>query len=330
LRTTTIQTPVNSFINTSTYSTISTLRFGEKTTNRRTTTSSYQIKKEENTNRSFENKLDETNTSTFPNEIEDVTTIQYNSLNIDIALTNLNMTVDDLKEKKEDQLASLSTIFGKISDENGSPKTTKVIYGDIKKKNTSKQYISTDFGKDSRYRVGWNNPWYRNGGSMDESLITNRKTSTTTREPITYFDINGVHSDESLNILSQHEQDLLHDFKVIDYYYEDPYEDYNVYEVPTGVKSALIASSVVGGLAVSIFLFIFMLCLWKQMKNKLRMSTEYEECSKQGIFTNILSKATKNNKQKTKKEANGYFNKVSPNVSQHWQKNNDSTSSEEY
>lgn len=112
---------------------------------------------------------------------------------------------------------------------------------------------------------------------------------------------------------------------VVDYDYYQGYEYYNepAYEVPSGVKSALIASSVVGGLAVSIFLCIFMLCLWKQMKSKLRMGGEYEDHHKAGFFSSLFFKKTK---KVSKKESNGYFNKVPPINEQHYS----TTSSEEY
>merc|ERR1712029_85504 len=76
--------------------------------------------------------------------------------------------------------------------------------------------------------------------------------------------------------------------------YEYDYTDYYgpIEEVPTGVKSALIASSVVGGLAVSIFLCIFMLCLWKNMKSKLRMSGDFEQ-NNPGFFSGLMFKRSK-------------------------------------
>lgn len=108
-----------------------------------------------------------------------------------------------------------------------------------------------------------------------------------------------------------------------DYSYEYEYNEYNpAYEVSSGVKSALIASSVVGGLAVSIFLCIFMLCLWKQMKSKMRMAAEFEDQNKPaGFFPSMFFKKVK---RASKKETNGYFNKVP--AEQHYS----TTSSEEY
>ena len=56
-----------------------------------------------------------------------------------------------------------------------------------------------------------------------------------------------------MDVLSQDNRDLLGDYKVLDYQetaYDNPYDDYANGEVPVGVKSALIASSVVGGFAV--------------------------------------------------------------------------------
>ena len=89
--------------------------------------------------------------------------------------------------------------------------------------------------------------------------MTNRRTSTTTRAPMTYFGLNEPLGESSSTNLDIDNHDLLNgDYEgVVDYDYY-PY-DYEPSEVPTGVKSALIASSVVGGLAVSIFLCIFML-----------------------------------------------------------------------
>jgi len=183
----------------------------------------------------------------------------------------------------------------------GTPKNTEIIYGDKEKtperyQNSEtpkkyKKYIATDIGGNGGVRGVGYNPFNNRGGQ----IITNRKTTTTTttREPYTYLSYNEYTNEQSFD-----KQDDLDLPNSIDYFYDDPYEDYNVYEVPTGVKSALIASSVVGGLAVSIFLFIFMLCLWKQMKNKLRMSTQYEECSKPGIFTNMLSKTARKEAKK--------------------------------
>ena len=159
---------------------------------------------------------------------------------------------------------------------------------------------------------------YSGGGGG--RLITNRKTTTrtTTRVPITYFGL----EDE---LESSNPNDFLNgDYNGVNYEYD--YESYDYYgpthEVPSGVKSALIASSVVGGLAVSIFLCIFMLCLWKQMKSKLRMAGEYEDRS-QGFLSSVFFKKSKKD---IKKETAGYFNKVSPIGEQHYS----TTSSEEY
>ena len=88
---------------------------------------------------------------------------------------------------------------------------------------------------------------------MGAGLITNRLTSTTTRAPTAYFDLNGDMIEETVDVLSQDNRDLLGDYKVLDYQetaYDNPYDDYANGEVPVGVKSALIASSVVGGFAV--------------------------------------------------------------------------------
>merc|ERR1711941_109997 len=149
--------------------------------------------------------------------------------------------------------------------------------------------------------------------------ITNRKTTTktTTRIPITYFGL----EDE---LESSNPNDFLNgDYNGVNYEYD--YESYDYYgpthEVPSGVKSALIASSVVGGLAVSIFLCIFMVCLWKNMKSKLRMSSDFEE-KNQGFFSGLMFKKSKTG---SKKDPNGYFNKVLPIGEQHYS----TTSSEE-
>ena len=136
--------------------------------------------------------------------------------------------------------------------------------------------------------------------------------------PITYFDVNGDLVENNIKLQRHAEESLLGDYEIYDYY-----EDYNnrgPVEVPESVRSALIASSVVGGLAVILFLAIFMLCLWKQMKSKLRMNGEFQE-EKVGFFASMFGK------KKIKDSApNGYFNKVGSTT----EPNYSTTSSDEY
>merc|ERR1719347_1837855 len=243
------------------------------------------------------------------------TTTPLDTLNI--TLNNLNMTATDVKEKKDLTVPDLGELFVGLT-ESKSP-NAEIIYGEKaedeakpaikparkpapKEEEKPKQYINMDFGGGGRFRTNWNNPFGGGWGGGGGRLITNRKTSTTTRIPITYFDMYSEDEDDDLDL------DLVAgDYEEhVDYQYYEDY-DYSPYQVPTGVKSALIASSVVGGLAVSIFLCIFMLCLWKQMKNKLRMSNEYEEPVKPGFLSSLFYGRGKNlNKPE------GYFNKVPP------------------
>ena len=248
-------------------------------------------------------------------------------------LSNLNMTVDDFKERKDDlTVPDLSQIFDTITRKSDSE--PDIIYGaktpekeeekEVQKKERPK-YIQMDFGKGG-YRGGYSNPFNTgssgNWGSGSSGLVTNRRTSTTTRSPITYFDINGDLVEDNLDINSLSENSLLGDYEVMDYL--DQYIDESVEDVPEGIKSALIASSVVGGLAVILFLTIFMLCLWKQMKSKLRMSGDYPE-EKRGVLSWLFCAR----KETVEKEQDGYFNKVSTSV-EHSEPNYSTTSSEEY
>jgi hypothetical protein len=175
---------------------------------------------------------------------------------LNATLSNLNMTVDDLKERKDElSVPGIEKIFKDFKKD----KDPDIVYGEKKtsEKNTKekpKQFIQTDFGGNGFRRNS--QPWGGVGfgyGSMGAGLITNRITSTTTRSPSPYFDLNGDMIEETVDVLSQDNLDLLGDYKVLDYQdtsYNNPYEDYANGEVPVGVKSALIASSVVGGFAV--------------------------------------------------------------------------------
>ena len=175
---------------------------------------------------------------------------------LNATLSNLNMTVDDLKERKDDlSVPGIEKIFKDFQKE----KDTDIVYGEKKVsektvKDKPKQFIQTDFGSGG-FRQN-SQPWGGIGfgyGSMGSGLITNRLTSTTTRSPNLNFDLNGDMIEETVDVLSQDNRDLLGDYKVLDYQdasYDNPYEDYANGEVPVGVKSALIASSVVGGFAV--------------------------------------------------------------------------------
>jgi len=273
------------------------------------------------------------------------TTTPFTSLNFTLA--NLNMSENEVLEKKGLKVPGLDQLFGSLAK---PEEKADIIYGEkksgeekesslrsdrtepSKRKETPKVYKNTDpfFNNGGGVRIRWNNAnsyggnsgggggLYSGGGGG--RLITNRKTTTrtTTRVPITYFGL----EDE---LESSNPNDFLNgDYNGVNYEYD--YESYDYYgpthEVPSGVKSALIASSVVGGLAVSIFLCIFMLCLWKQMKSKLRMAGEYEDRS-QGFLSSVFFKKSKKD---IKKETAGYFNKVSPIGEQHYS----TTSSEEY
>jgi len=281
------------------------------------------------------NVLDETTQEEASNSESDTTsaeventTTPYTSLNM--TLSNLNMTADDVKERKDLTVPGLDQIFIGLTKKESAP-DSEIIYGakpapahpkETKRKDRPKVYKNTDpyFGGGGGVRFRWDSPSSFGGGG---GLVTNRRTTqrTTTKIPITYFSLDGESDDESIT-----NEILNGDYTgVVDYDYYQGYEYYNepAYEVPSGVKSALIASSVVGGLAVSIFLCIFMLCLWKQMKSKLRMGGEFEDHNKSGFLSSLFYKKTK---KSSKKEANGYFNKVPPLNEQHYS----TTSSEEY
>ena len=264
-------------------------------------------------------------TEATENAEELVTTTPYDA-SLNITLTNLNMTASDVIDKANLTVPGIDTLFKGITKEKA-----EVIYGEKKEPPKRKKearperkqtYINTDFGGGggARFRNSWGGAGSSWGGGG--RIVTNRRTSTTTRAPMTYFGLNEPLGESSSTNLDIDNHDLLNgDYEgVVDYDYY-PY-DYEPSEVPTGVKSALIASSVVGGLAVSIFLCIFMLCLWKQMKNKLRMSMEYEEPRKSSFLANLCYQKPQGS---SKKETAGYFNK-SPASEQHYS----TTSSEEY
>ena len=334
----------------------SSYRFGERTTKRRY--GSFQDFKD---NRPYrrrnkdEEKVDIADEDSFtttemkssedteqPEEMNvGVTTPQYDMLNY--TLSNLNMTVDDLKERKDDlSVPAIGQIFTEMEKKE---KEDDIIYGETSSiapspapqapvlevrpvKKQRPKYVQMDFGAGG-YRGGYGNPFsggWGGGSRAGASIITDRRTTTTTRAPITYFDVNGDLVEKNIDVQSLSEESLLGDYEITDFYeYDNAYYDYNgvVREVPEGVKSALIASSVVGGLAVSLFLSIFMLCLWKQMKSKLRLSENFEE-EQGGLFSSLFGKGRKN---KLDKEPNGYFNKVNSNIEE---PNYSTTSSEEY
>ena len=259
------------------------------------------------------------------------TTTPYDA-SLNITLTNLNMTASEVIDRKNLTVPGIDTLFQGLGQEKA-----QVIYGakkedDSKKKKTKKrertEFINTDFGGGgAKFRNSFSQGGLQYGGGNRAGgrMITNRRTSTTTRAPMTYFLSDGqpIGEESSMDLLAGKDHSLLDgDYEdVVDYDPYDYYYEHEPSEVPTGVKSALIASSVVGGLAVSIFLCIFMLCLWKQMKSKLRMSLEYEEPGKQGWMAGLCCQGGKGGK----KEEGGYFNKAPPSE-QHYS----TTSSEEY
>lgn len=261
------------------------------------------------------------------------------------------MTVDDLRERKEDiSVPQLSQMFNRNLEaktaDNSNANEAEIIYGGkisseeettTKEQQTTKpqrssersrpKYIQMDFGGGG-FRSGYDNPFMggRRYGMHGGGLITNRRTTTTTRAPITYFDVNGDRVEDKINIHSLTEESLLGDYEIAYGDYNYNYDDYHypVVEVPDGVKSALIASSVVGGLAVILFLAMFMLCLWKQMKSKLRLAENYNE-KEAGMFGGMFGKR----KHKEHEAAGGYFNKVSSTVEAS-EPSYSTTSSEEY
>ena len=204
-----------------------------------------------------EDEEDEESEPKEVNKVGNVLTTQSTVDSLNATLSNLNMTVDDLKERKDElTVPGIEKIFKDFQKE----KDTDIVYGEKKtpektNKDKPKQFIQTDFGGGGGFRRN-SQPWGGVGfgyGSMGAGLITNRLTSTTTRAPTAYFDLNGDMIEETVDVLSQDNRDLLGDYKVLDYQetaYDNPYDDYANGEVPVGVKSALIASSVVGGFAV--------------------------------------------------------------------------------
>ena len=271
----------------------------------------------------------EANTTVFP------------SLNFTLA--NLNMSRSDVLDKQDLSVPRIEQIF----DPSNHAKKSDIIYGKKEagdEKAATKRpkvFKNTDpFFNNGGGRVRWSSgaagggaPYGGGGGygggyggyggGGGGSLVTDRRTTKptkkpTTRIPITYFGLEDELENSNPNLK------LSGDYNGVDYDYEYDYTDYYgpVSEVPTGVKSALIASSVVGGLAVSIFLCIFMLCLWKNMKSKLRMSSDFDDNSS-GFLSGLMFKKSKKG---NKKDQNGYFNKVLPIGEQHYS----TTSSEEY
>ena len=234
-------------------------------------------------------------------------------------------SIDDVDKKYDDSATDLDTeedivnqtVYKQPESESEKPKP---------KTKERPKYIQMDFGPGG-YRGGYNNPfqsgWGGGFGSKSGGLITDRRTTTTTRAtpPITYFDVNGDLVEDNIKLQSLAEESLLGDYEILDY--DQYYDDYNYRgpgEVPESVRSALIASSVVGGLAVILFLAIFMLCLWKQMKSKLRMNGEFQE-EKVGFFASMFGK-----KKIKDSVPNGYFNKVGSTT----EPNYSTTSSDEY
>ena len=338
---------------TTTTTTSQPLKFGERTS-KDTPTNIKQMKKRQRQKPTVPDQItkrldpDDKEDGDDEEEVDENTTTTFSSLNF--TLTNLNMSENEVMEKKDLKVPGLDQLFGSITKQSKTEEESEIIYGEKKqkeekesssraerterpeppKRKEQKVYKNTDpfFNNGGGVRIRWNNHnsygsspgGFYAGGGAGGRLITNRKTTmkTTTRIPITYFGL----EDE---LESSNPNDFLNgEYNGVNYNYD--YEAYDYYgpsqEVPSGVKSALIASSVVGGLAVSIFLCIFMLCLWKQMKSKLRMAGEYEDRS-QGFLSNVFFKKSKKD---IKKETNGYFNKVSPIGEQHYS----TTSSEEY
>lgn len=306
-------------------------RFGERTTNRRMKP---------------RRKISKMEKVAEPDDDSESTTVSHDSLNH--TLSNLNMTVDDLKERKEDMtVPQLSQMFNRNIESKSD--SAEIIYGEKtsedaggaveateaaalppprRKDRPRPKYIQMDFGGGGFRQSGYDNPFSggRNHWGLGGGLITNRRTTTSTRPPpITYFDRNGDRVEDKINIHSLTEESLLGDYEIN---YEYNYDDYAypTVEVPEGIKSALIASSVVGGLAVILFLAMFMLCLWKQMKSKLRLTEDYNE-KEVGMFSGMFG-GKKKHKEHVE-AGGGYFNKVSSTV-EHSEPNYSTTSSEEY
>ena len=293
------------------------------------------------------------------------TTTTSQILNQTLATFNMtDDELDELKERKDFAVPDLNNLFNDIERE--SSKDTEIIYGsktstekeetsDIsedeemkaeeniinissaepktserpkRKRKGRPKYIQMDFGPGG-YRGGYNNPFEKGwGGGGKGGLVTDRRTTTTTRAtpPITYFDVNGDLVEDNIKLQSLAEESLLGDYEILDY--DQYYDDYNhqLVEVPESVRSALIVSSVVGGLAVILFLAIFMLCLWKQMKSKLRMNGEFQE-ERVGFFASLFGDRKK--EKDTGAGPNGYFNKVGS-TTENLEPNYSTTSSDEY
>ena len=327
------------------------VRFGQRTSKdnieRTSATNIRQMTTKQRARQPLPDTISERNDATEDSSEEDreVNTTAYPGLNFTLA--NLNMSRTDVLDKQDLKVPGIDQIF----DLTNRAQKPDIIYGkkdkemkEKAKKSTKrpKVFKNTDpfFNGGGGNRVRWGaeagsggyGGGAYGGGSYSGgygglggggSLVTDRRTTKptkkpTTRIPITYFGLEDELEDSNPNSV------LNGEYNGVDYVYEYDYSDYYgpVAEVPTGVKSALIASSVVGGLAVSIFLCIFMLCLWKNMKSKLRMSSDFEE-KNQGFFSGLMFKKSKTG---SKKDPNGYFNKVLPIGEQHYS----TTSSEEY
>merc|ERR1719350_309994 len=314
------------------------LRFGQRTSKdnieRTSPTNIRQLTTKQRARKPLPDTISERYDATEDHSDQDseVNTTAYPGLNS--TLTDLNMSRTDVLDKKDLKVPGIDQIF----DLTNRAQKPDIIYGkkDKDSKETEKAstkrpkvFKNTDpffngggggrvrWGADSGYGGGYS------GGYGGGSIVTDRRTTKptkkpTTRIPITYFGLEDELENSNPNSV------LNGDYNGVDYVYEYDYSDYYgpVAEVPTGVKSALIASSVVGGLAVSIFLCIFMLCLWKNMKSKLRMSSDFEDTNR-GFLSGLMFKKSKKG---NKKDPNGYFNKVLPIGEQHYS----TTSSEEY
>ena len=310
-------------------------RFGERTTNNNVEkTSATNIRQLTTKQRTRKPLPDMISKRKYENNDEnDDSTTSFPNLNHTLA--NLNMSESEVMNKKDITVPGIDQIF-----DLSKPGSTEsdIIYGKKEaneeaeqKTSRPKTFVNTDpyFNKGGGNRIRWGaggggyGGGYGGYGGNGGRIVTDRRTTKptkkpTTRIPITYFGLEDeLESSKANDILNGDYNNVnYYDYESYDYYY-GPVE-----EVPAGVKSALIASSVVGGLAVSIFLCIFMLCLWKNMKSKLRMSGEYDD-KNQGFFSNLMFKRSR---KESKKEANGYFNKVLPMGEQHYS----TTSSDDY
>ena len=320
------------------------LRFGQRTSKdnieRTSPTNIRQLTTKQRARKPLPDTISERYDATEDHSDQDseVNTTAYPGLNF--TLTDLNMSRTDVLDKKDLKVPGIDQIF----DLTNRAQKPDIIYGKKDKETKETEKLSTKrpkvfkntdpfFNGGGGGRVRWGadsgaggyggSGGYGGGYGGGSSIVTDRRTTKptkkpTTRIPITYFGLEDELENSNPNSV------LNGDYNGVDYVYEYDYSDYYgpVAEVPTGVKSALIASSVVGGLAVSIFLCIFMLCLWKNMKSKLRMSSDFEDTNR-GFLSGLMFKKSKKG---NKKDPNGYFNKVLPIGEQHYS----TTSSEEY